>query len=301
MLRILTSSHTRNRLFTQTSLPNNIALNEKIFLVVTDKGGTFVDKGCNIPHRAFDAVLKKHGVHLSSKQIRKPMGKSKDIHLKELMNLPQFQKQWHRKPSQQDFETLYADYNQLQNELLQNVDLIPFAEETIKTLQQHQVPLAFTTGFPSATTRIVLNKVAASLGHPKVVISADQVSDKSRGSMVEEALIQYKISSKNYERVVFLSDSHNDIHDVSRRYPEIQRIGITGYSVLLNIDNFDQVPTQILNQKRQKAAEILTKAGAHKIIIYLHELPSMLYQIGNELDQRGVLSQRILAFPARRI
>ena len=96
MLRILTSSHTRNRLFTQTSLPNNIALNEKIFLVVTDKGGTFVDKGCNIPHRAFDAVLKKHGVHLSSKQIRKPMGKSKDIHLKELMNLPQFQKQWHQ-------------------------------------------------------------------------------------------------------------------------------------------------------------------------------------------------------------
>ena len=52
---------------------------------------------------------------------------------------------------------------------------------------------------------------------------------------------------------------------------------------------------------RQKAAEILTKAGAHKIITYLHELPSMLYQIGNELDQRGVLSQRILAFPARRI
>ena len=42
-------------------------------------------------------VFKKHGVQISMREARLPMGKRKDLHIKEILKMPAVAAQWHLK------------------------------------------------------------------------------------------------------------------------------------------------------------------------------------------------------------
>ena len=83
----------------------------KIELAVLDTAGTFCDgpgdlrhrwplddlRGCKAPVVPFYEAMAQFGVELEWAEIRKPMGNFKPTHLRMMMNLPEFNRQWEEK------------------------------------------------------------------------------------------------------------------------------------------------------------------------------------------------------------
>ena len=303
------SSLTYSRFFTTAA---RTPLNKRLFAVVGDTGGTFADPACTSPGCATHDAFEKEGVNLPRELIHRCMGMEKAAHIKKLTECELFRYQFakhHRREYsfEKDFKRIFNNFNDKQNELLKNVVIIPHAIGALKFLHRQQIPFAFTTSFHRAATQIVLNKLASSLPFKlPLAISADEIPKGTRANLVKEALERHNISSLNYKRTVFITDTESDIRSVKNdsETQSITTIGVSGFAAGMNLEHPDELnttPKEILDEKRRRVERQLLDAGADSVITYLDELPRALYDISEELDQqRGVLSQRVLTFPTFR-
>ncbi|MCT4564271.1 MAG: HAD hydrolase-like protein [Maledivibacter sp.] len=150
----------------------------KINLAVLDTAGTFCDgpqdlrhrwpeddlRGCKAPVVPFYEAFKKFDITLSWESIRKPMGNYKPTHLRMLLALPECQEQWEakygRKPNEQDFEDLLAEFKPLMTKYIVDEDLakpISGALECITKLREAEIYVGCDTGYYDGDSKM-LNK-----------------------------------------------------------------------------------------------------------------------------------------------
>lgn len=86
----------------------------KVKGVVLDWSGTTADIHVLAPAVVFVDVFKKHGVDISMVEARKPMGLRKDLHIAEILKIPEVKERWTKikgkEPSQKDVDALFKDF-----------------------------------------------------------------------------------------------------------------------------------------------------------------------------------------------
>lgn len=204
----------------------------KIELAVLDTAGTFCDGPCDLKHRwplddgrgckapviPFYEAIRQFGIELEWAEIRKPMGMFKPTHLRMLMNLPEFNKQWqakyNREWNEEDFEAILAAFRPLMSKYIVDEDLarpIDGALEAIAKMREAGILVGCDTGYYAEDSK-VLNKVLEDKFGMKfdVVANAEKVPGRPSPFMVYDCMLSaYKLNGKVIpcEAVVKIDDT----------------------------------------------------------------------------------------------
>lgn len=204
----------------------------KIELAVLDTAGTFCDGPCDLKHRwplddgrgckapviPFYEAIRQFGIELEWAEIRKPMGMFKPTHLRMLMNLPEFNKQWqakyNREWNEEDFEAILAAFRPLMSKYIVDEDLarpIDGALEAIAKMREAGILVGCDTGYYAEDSK-ALNKVLEDKFGMKfdVVTNAEKVPGRPSPFMVYDCMLSaYKLNGKVIpcEAVVKIDDT----------------------------------------------------------------------------------------------
>ena len=177
--------------------------------VIFDWAGTTVDYGCFAPVQAFQEAFAHHGVPVTLKETRKPMGMLKRDHIRTMLRMERIARAWeetHGRPAgEEDVEAVYAQFEPKLFSILDQFSTPkPFAVETAAALREMGLKIGSTTGYTDSMMHIVVPK-AAQLGYaPDFWISPDGVGGKGRPYpyMIFENLKALEVSSvKNAVKV----------------------------------------------------------------------------------------------------
>jgi len=250
---------------------------------IGDMGGTFYLPYCYQPEQAFVLMLEHYKIALTRDKIRGPMGTSKPLHVKILWDMPEVKAQLACLLNPPTAEEAYQCYLRIQDELIENeAQIIPYSKECLQLFKENRMPFCFTTGFDSKTTEKLLAKTKQQLLHDYPVISADQVSDRSRPSMVKDALWKMGIPLTDVSNVFFITDAKADVSSVRKVFSTICIIAVIDYGTSMGIDDpklVTRMSQEELRRRRDMASLMLSDAGADITIPNLGHMPYALAQL----------------------
>ncbi|MCT4605975.1 MAG: HAD hydrolase-like protein [Marinisporobacter sp.] len=199
----------------------------KIQLAVLDTAGTFCDgpqdlrnrwseddlRGCKAPVVPFYEAFEKFGITLSWESIRKPMGHYKPTHLRMLLALPECQEQWMgkygRKPNEEDFEKILAEFRPLMTKYIVDPDLakpIKGAVECIRKLKEAEIKVGCDTGYYASDSAALNKKLADEYDmHFDVTTNSEIVQGRPSPFMVFDCMA--KANVHNVNAVVKIDDT----------------------------------------------------------------------------------------------
>ena len=130
---------------------------------ILDWSGTTADAHVIAPAVVFVDVFEKHGVPITMAEARVPMGLRKDLHIAQILEMPDVAKRWEEAkgaaPGQADVDALFVDFVPLQVAgLPQYAGLLPGSAEACLYMQQElNLKLGSTTGFTRAMVDVLLD------------------------------------------------------------------------------------------------------------------------------------------------
>jgi phosphonoacetaldehyde hydrolase len=258
-------------------------------LAVMDWAGTTVDYGSLAPAVAFVDGFRRRGVEISMAEARGPMGLEKRAHIEALGRRPEIAQQWqavHGQPMQPtDVDAIYDVFAILLLDVLENYStLIPGTLETMAALKEMDIRVAASTGY-SAEAMEKVSEAAARQGYkPEFTISANQVAaGRPAPWMIYHAMEALSVYPP--QAVVAVGDTVPDVE--AGRNAGVWTVAVTqtGNEVGLSQEEFEALHPEEQANRRERARETLTSAGAHVVIDGIWELPAALEKINSHLEQ----------------
>lgn len=262
----------------------------KLKLVVFDWAGTTVDYGCFAPLAPFIDTLAKHGVTVSAKVARGPMGLHKKDHIRKLLEIPELTNQWRhaqgRDWNEDDVDRLFReDFIPLQLAAVhRHAELIPGLLDLVSILRKEGLKIATTTGYFQEAARIVY-KSAASQGYlPDANLCAEDVPQGRPAPWMifrhMERLGVYPTSA-----VVKVGDTVPDIDE--GRNAGAWSVGIIQGSseVGMSLEAWENLHPMRKAIEESNVRKKFKKAGAHFILDSIVELPGVFAEVQNRLDR----------------
>lgn len=259
-----------------------------IKLVVFDWAGTTVDFGSFAPVVPFTQALARHGMTVTTDEVRGPMGLHKRDHLRLLMGLPASRKAFHQRHqrdwTEADLESIYLnDLIPVQMAALKDhSQLLPHVLDTVDTLRTRGIKIGTSTGyFREAAT--VVYAAAKEQGYvPDCNILPDDVPQARPAPWMifrnMEALGVYPPSA-----VVKVGDTPSDMAEA--RNAGAWAIGVlaTGSEVGVTEEQWRHAAAAQRTAWLATARNKLLAAGAHDTIDTLEDLPEKI----RELEERN--------------
>ena len=149
-------------------------------LVILDWAGTTLDYGCYAPAVVFIEVYRRHGVEITMKQARRPMGLHKRDHIKAISQMEEVAEAWtqvHGRPvTEQDIDDMFIEFQPLQLACLADyADLIPGTLETVAALRERGIAIGSTTGYFFEAMELIREEAARRGYVPDSSVCATQV------------------------------------------------------------------------------------------------------------------------------
>jgi len=149
-------------------------------LVILDWAGTTMDYGCYAPAVVFIEVYRRHGVEITMKQARRPMGLHKRDHIKAISQMEEVAEAWtqvHGRPvTEQDVDDMFIEFQPLQLACLADyADLIPGTLETVAALRERGIAIGSTTGYFFEAMELIKEEAARRGYVPDSSVCATQV------------------------------------------------------------------------------------------------------------------------------
>ena len=258
----------------------------KIETVILDWAGTTVDYGCMAPVHAFFEAFKQYGIHVSTEEIREPMGRLKKDHIRYLLNLPNVLSQWRKKyskePDEADVEAIYHVFEEQVFKGLSNYSKIkPNVLTVVAEIRALGISVGSTTGYTREMMEVV-RKTAENQGYvPDYVVTPDEVSGFGRPYpyMIFANMQQLKTTSVSH--VVKVGDTVADIQE--GKHAGVKTIGIIAGSSLVGLTEEEeaQLSTEEKATLFQKVKETYYSAGADYVIETIKDLPKVIKEIEN--------------------
>ena len=274
-------------------------MNPRILTCIFDLGGTVCDKYVLAPVYAFKMVFENFGMTPSFEQIRKPMGKRKDIHIQEIFNERDICKQWvtvhNRVHTKEDHENIYKEFVPIQNDILKTFSKpFPGTKNTFQYLHDKHIFIGCTTGYTRSMMNIVLHQCQKQDIFFDVTVGGDEVKNGCRPSpdMIFRNLDVLQIENEN--NVVKIDDTEEGIKEGLNA--GCWTVGVSRYGNYMNINSFHEEKSLSLSeieQKNKNSAHILKQAGAHFVIDSIKELPRTIYYI-EKLMKHGLRPNDLL-------
>lgn len=261
----------------------------RVRAVVLDWAGTTVDFGSRAPIAAILAACAQAGVAVTEEEARRPMGRAKRDHLRELLFDPAVAERWRAargvSPGEAEVDALYRDFLVLQAEcVVAESGLIEGAAQAVAHCRARGLGIGATTGY----TRDLLDRVAARARdegyEPDVSLSADDVHPgRPAPWLCLEAA--RRLGVYPMAAVVKIDDTVAGV--AAGRHAGAWAVGVveSGNEVGLARAALESLPADGRSAVAQRASARLTEAGAHFLISTIAELPAVLDRIDARLAE----------------
>jgi len=264
----------------------------KVKGLVLDWSGTTADAYVLAPAVVFVQVFKKHGVEISMAEARGPMGLRKDLHIKELTQVPEIAERWkgvHGKyPDQGSVDAMFADFVPMQLACLREyTTLLPHVAEVTQAFQKDGIKIGSSTGFVRSMVDI-LEVDAKKQGYvPDASVAGDEVVHGARPKpfMVYRNLDLMDISP--IQSVVKVDDTTSGVGEALEA--GCWGVGIARYSNYMDIDSmehYESLSEAEIARRLALTRKILSQCGAHYVIDTFDQLPAVIADV-NERLARG--------------
>lgn len=269
--------------------------NKPIHSLVLDWSGTTIDPYvCSVSNPMME-TFRQFKVSVTNKEVRKPMGNRKDVHIKMIAHDPLVKARWvkvyNREPSEQDVTNLYNDYSKRQIEWLNRPEittLLPGTKTTIDILREkYGIKIGSTTGFLRSMQNEIIKSTSKQGYNPDVIVAADDVP-RSRPFPDGMLTNMLKLQSPNVKAVIKVDDTHSGIL-------EGESIGAwtVGYSRYNNfigeqfddcseVDKLEQTDPSLFRDLLDKSNEHLMEANPDFVIESFNHLPFIVDMLNHE-------------------
>ncbi|WAR11467.1 PHNX-like protein [Mya arenaria] len=243
---------------------------------ILDWSGTTADKYVLAPAVVFADVFEKHKVPISMKEARLPMGLRKDLHIKEITEIPEVRQRWKevygRDPNQGDVDNMFKDFVPMQLGCLRKyTDLIPGT-------------IGSSTGFVRSMVDILLEEGKKQGFHPDCTVAGDEVVNGARPKpfMVYRNLDLLDVAT--IQSVVKVDDTVSGIGEALNA--GCWGVGVARYSNYMDINTLDQesqLSEAEIQTRLEHSRDLLRKAGAHYVVDSIKDLPEVCADINTRL------------------
>ncbi len=261
----------------------------KVKGLVLDWSGTTADAYVLAPAVVFVQVFKKHGVEISMAEARGPMGLRKDLHIKELTQVPEIAERWkgvHGKhPDQGSVDAMFADFVPMQLDCLREyTTLLPHVAEVTQAFQKDGIKIGSSTGFVRSMVDI-LEVDAKKQGYvPDASVAGDEVVHGARPKpfMVYRNLDLMDVSP--IQSVVKVDDTTSGVGEALEA--GCWGVGIARYSNYMDIDSmahYESLSETEIARRLALTRKILSQSGAHYVIDTFDQLPAVIADVNVRL------------------
>tara|TARA_Y100000389_G_C17430182_1_gene502094 strand:- start:602 stop:1534 length:933 start_codon:yes stop_codon:yes gene_type:complete len=269
--------------------------NKQIKGIILNNSGTFIDPFSIAPTIAFVKVFKKFGINISMKESRIPMGIKKDLHIKELLKIPDIQNKWInkycRKSNNEDIKNIYKEFIPIQLEILPKYcNLVPKVVETIDLIKKKEIKFGITSEFSREISNCILENIEDTELLFENIVAQD---DYNNSNICLKTGLQPYMIYKNMEKLNITEiDTIIKVDNTIRGLQEginagCWTIGITNYSNYMNIDSIEQWENmsnkEKYNRRKYVKQKMKEKSGAHYIINEFEELIAVIEDINTRL------------------
>jgi phosphonoacetaldehyde hydrolase len=261
---------------------------KRLEAVIFDWAGTMVDHGSLAPVRAVTTLFARHGIELTDEEVRRDMGIFKKDHIRGILQQPRIGALWSRKTgraaAEDDVERLFAEFNPLQMEVLEQYsELIPGAAEISKLLRADGIKVGSTTGYTRPMLDVLAAHAAAAGYRPDAALCPDDAGGgRPMPWMCLKIALLFGLS--HVAAAVKVGDTHSDIREGLNAGMWTVGVAATGNEVGLSAADLAALPAPEQTRRSAHARETLHHAGAHYVIDSVRDLPPVLEKIEMRLE-----------------
>lgn len=278
----------------QFQMLENDSNGKTVSFVMLDCSGTTMDRYVDAPAIVFVEVFKDFGVDITMQEARVPMGLRKDLHIKQLTEMPSIREKWktvHNKyPDQKDADAMFKIFVPKQLDILRNGSystLLPGVSEVTKDFQKDGIKLGVTTGFMRSMLDILLEGAAPQGFVPDTSVAGDEAeAPRPMPFMVLKNL--ERMGVKNVAKAMRLTVKVDDtVSGTGEGFPMCWTVGVSKWSNYV-VDSYAVAKTLSADelQKKEQAAKekLIVEGGAHYVIDDLRDLPAVVEDINRRLE-----------------
>lgn len=261
----------------------------EIQLVIFDWAGTTVDFGCQAPVNAFVRGFRNRGVEVSMEAARLPMGMEKRDHIAAVAAMDEVARSWMdvhgREITEDDIDEMFTDFSSLLFESIEaQSSLLPGVRETVDELRARGIKIGASTGYFTEAADIVIKNGAAAGYCPDYTICASDVpSGRPRPWMIYRIMEALDVCPP--EAVVNVGDTTVDIEFALNAGVWSVGIAETGNQMGLSEQELNALAPDSRREKLDRARKSLSQCGAHYVIDRIDELPKVIEDINERLQQ----------------
>jgi len=257
--------------------------------VIFDWAGTTVDYGSLAPVNALVQLFARHGVTVSVKEARLPMGKHKREHIRQILGSDNIAAAWasiQGKPhSNEDVDKLYREFVPLQVEVIsQYAELIPGTADTIRWLRSRGVKIGSTTGYTREMMGNLLEAAAQQGYRPDCIVCADDVP-AGRPSPWMALQAAMKLETYPMQACIKVGDTGADIEEGLNAGMWTVAMVRSGNELGLSQMDAESLPPNELAARISQASNRLLQAGAHYTADDISELPLIVEAVDGRLSR----------------
>lgn len=263
-----------------------------IKLVVFDWAGTTVDYGCVAPLAVFERIFESKKIHLTREEILKPMGMGKRDHIETLLSTAEATKQWkelyQRDWTQSDVDEMFRQFNEELLSVLENYCTpIDGVLETVDKLREKGLFIGSTTGYTREMMDIVEKGASAQGYAPDYTVTSEMTGyGRPYPYMLFENMRHFEIYPPRC--VVKVGDTASDMKE--GKNAGAWSVGIVEGSSAANLT--PELAASLSEEEKEKyfakAKEILINAGADYVIRTIRELPQVIEEINQRMENESL-------------
>lgn len=241
--------------------------------LLSDAAGSFVDRRCISPPLSFKGAMKeKAGIEITLQKAREDMGIAKDAHIKKL-----YKQVCGHEPSQELITSIHKEFlhQQLNFILKENSLPVPHLLELFQDLEKMGITCAVHSAYSRKEVDIIkkiLNDFRTQNGLPPIkhFISNDDVAHgRDAPSMIHRAADG--LGLKFAHEGVVLDDSEAGMRaGVKGGFWVIA--ALDGNLMGMNTKEDEELPSEEMQKKYQKAASISAENGAHYVVADVRDI-----------------------------
>jgi len=255
--------------------------------VIFDWAGTTVDCGSLAPVRALTRLFASRGIELSDSEVRRDMGLFKKDHIRRIFTFPhvisEWQKHKRRAASDEDIETMFAEFMPLQMQILaEHSRLIGGVAGFAESLRGLGLKLGSTTGYTRPMLDLLLARAGEQGYRPDLSLCPDDVGGgRPYPWMCLRLALDFHLSSA--AAAVKVGDTVSDIQEGLNAGMWSVGVTATGNEVGLSESQLAALPAEDRMRRLEQAGNKLKAAGAHHVIDSVADLQPVLDQIDRRL------------------
>jgi len=251
--------------------------------VILDFSGTTLDAYVLAPAVVFQQVFAEHGVNVTMKDCREPMGLRKDLHINKMLQIPEVGHAWYSvhgtmPTAEVEGAKLFKDFVPMQLACLPDyAELLPGVQETVENLRRRDIKIGLTTGF----TRVMVDVLERHANEQGLYFDATVAGDDVQNGARPTPHMLYKNLDKmginNINEVIKVDDTVSGIGEGINA--NCRTVAVSRYSNYMQISSMDHeksLSKEEIEERHRECRNILRGSGADHVVDDITTLPLLI-------------------------